>query len=181
MFLWITQSPFRSQIVFQGETNFAFYLIISEIASQIQIETKITPGELYPILETISKNDIEVILIKNPNEPEDKFISIFPIADDDLNYQIANFRPQEYKNIKIGVIKNLNKCLKRNKSKTGLAKLRKGIGKVSEQDKSWDLILKQLNTYYPLYTETEETIQKGENLKKVFGVFPKNDVDVFAF
>ncbi|MHA2289367.1 MAG: hypothetical protein ACXABG_11335, partial [Promethearchaeota archaeon] len=36
-----------------------FNYTISEIASEIQMETRITPGQLYPILESIAKGDME--------------------------------------------------------------------------------------------------------------------------
>ncbi|MFX1233600.1 MAG: hypothetical protein ACFFBY_03485 [Promethearchaeota archaeon] len=81
-----------------------FQFPISEIASEIQLKTKITPGELYPILETINEQNIELRLLKNPNEPEDKIISFSPISDEVLAYSYANFRPKEFEKEKMEIV-----------------------------------------------------------------------------
>ncbi len=157
-----------------------FYFSISEIASIIQMETKITPGELYPILESLDTEDIELRLLKNRDEPEDKIIRFFPITDDALMYSLANFRPNEFNKIKIEIINRFVRFLKRKKSKTGISKLKKGIGKDTEEQRVWDNILKNLNNHYPLYIETQEKIQAGEGILKVFKIFPKKDIDIFS-
>jgi len=156
-----------------------FNYSISEIASEIQVETKINPGQLYPILENISKGDIELELIKNPDEPEDRRINFFPIADDDLNYALANFRPEIYKKIRVRVIKNFNKFLSRKKAKAVFSKLRKDIGDNNEEQKIWNNIFKFLNNYFPLYAEEVEKSNYGTGLLKVIKLFPKKDVDVY--
>ncbi|NVM16918.1 MAG: stage II sporulation protein M [Candidatus Lokiarchaeota archaeon] len=156
-----------------------FNYSISEIASEIQMETRITPGQLYPILENISERDIELDLIKNPNEPEDRRINFFPIADDDLNYAIAHFRPEVYKKIKIKVIKNFIKFLKRKKAKAVFSKLRKDIGEKTEEQKVWNNVFKILNNYYPIYVEEVEKVKLGTGLLKIIKIFPKKDIDIY--
>ena len=157
-----------------------FHFSISEIASIVQMETKITPGELYPILENLNTEDIELRLLKNSNEPEDKIIKFFPIADEALIYSLANFRPNEFNKIKIEVVNLFVKFLKRKKSKADISKLKRGVGKNTEEQRLWDSILKSLYNYYPLYTEVQEKIQAGEEISKVFKIFPKKDVDIFS-
>ena len=157
-----------------------FHFSISEIASIVQMETKITPGELYPILENLNTEDIELRLLKNSNEPEDKIIKFFPIADEALIYSLANFRPNEFNKIKIEVVNQFVKFLKRKKSKADISKLKRGVGKNTEEQRLWDSILKSLYNYYPLYTEVQEKIQAGEEISKVFKIFPKKDVDIFS-
>jgi len=156
-----------------------FNYSISEIASQIQMETRITPGQLYPILENISKGDIELDLIKNPDESEDKRINFFPIADDDISYALANFRPDVYKKIRIKVIKNFIKFLNRKKAKTIFSKLRKEIGEETEGQKVWNGVFKILNNYYPIYAEEVEKLKMGTGLLKIIKSFPKKDVDIY--
>jgi len=156
-----------------------FNYSISEIASQIQMETRITPGQLYPILENISEGDIELDLIKNPDESEDKRINFFPIADDDISYALANFRPDVYKKIRIKIIKNFIKFLNRKKAKTIFSKLRKEIGEETEGQKVWNGIFKILNNYYPIYTEEVEKLKMGTGLLKIIESFPKKDVDIY--
>jgi len=153
-----------------------FNYTISEIATQIQQETRITPGEIYPILENISQFDIELALLDNPDEPEDKKIRFIPVADDDLMYTIANFRPDEYIKIRINVIKNFIKFLKRKKVKAIFTKLRKGISNNTEEQRIWKNILKILLDYYPLFTEVNEKIQEGKDILKVYSQFPKREI-----
>ncbi len=157
-----------------------FHFSISEIASIVQMETKITPGELYPILENLNKEDIELRLLKNSNEPEDKIIKFFPIADEAVIYSLANFRPNEFNKIKIEVVKQFVKFLKRKKSKAVISKLKRSVGKNTEEQRLWNSILTSLYNYYPLYTEVQEKIQAGEEISKVFKIFPKKDVDIFS-
>jgi hypothetical protein len=157
-----------------------FHFSISEIASQVQMETRISPGELYPILESINESDLELSLIKNPEEPEDKKVSFFPVADDDLSYTLANFRPEEYKKVRNKVIKNYMKFLKRKKARAIFSKLRKEIGNKTEEQQVWNTNYKILNNYYPLHLTVIERVRLGEDLPKVIKVFPKKDIDVFS-
>ncbi|TKJ22159.1 MAG: hypothetical protein CEE42_13170 [Promethearchaeota archaeon Loki_b31] len=157
-----------------------FHFSISEIASQVQMETRISPGELYPILESINESDLELILIENPEEPEDKKVSFFPVADDDLSYSLANFRPEEYKKVRIKVIKNYMKFLKRKKARAIFSKLRKEIGNKTEEQQVWNTLYKILNNYYPLYVAVVERVRLGEDLPKVIKIFPKKDIVVFS-
>jgi len=156
-----------------------FHFNISEIASQVQMETRISPGELYPILESINESDLELSLIKNPKEPEDKKVSFFPFADDDLSYSLANFRPEEYKKVRIKVTKNYMKFLKRKKTRAIFSKLRKEIGNKTEEQQVWNTLYKILNNYYPLYIAVVKRVRLGEDLPKVIKEFPKKDIDVF--
>ncbi|NVM45531.1 MAG: hypothetical protein HWN79_11500 [Candidatus Lokiarchaeota archaeon] len=156
-----------------------FKYSISEIASEIQMQTRITPGQLYPILETISEGDIELDLIKNPDEHEDRRITFFPIADDYLCYALANFRPEVYRKIRIKVIKSFIKFLNRTNVKTFFSKLRKEIGEKTEEQKVWNDLYKVLNNYYPVYTEEVEKLKMGTGLLKIIKIFPKKDVDIY--
>ncbi|MFX1458560.1 MAG: hypothetical protein ACFFBT_03745 [Promethearchaeota archaeon] len=157
-----------------------FHFSISEIASIVQMETKITPGELYPILENLNTDDIELKLLKNSHDPEDKIIKFFPIADEALMYSLANFRPNEFNKVKIEIINQFVKFLKRKKTRAGISKLKRGVGKNTEEQRLWDKILNSLYHYYPLYTEVQEKIQAGEEISKVFKMFPEKDIDIFS-
>ena len=158
-----------------------FHFCISEIASEIQSETRITVGELYPILETINESDIELELFDNPEEPNDKIISFFPIADDDLSYLILNFRPEEYGIIKARVIKQFQKFFNRKKAKATFAKLKKGIIDRNDVDKSWKQILTRLENNFTDYSNTHVKLINGEGGEKIFDQFPKKDIDIFDF
>ncbi len=157
-----------------------FHFNISEIASQVQIETRISPGELYPILESINGSDLEFSLFENPEEPEDKKVSFFPVADDDLSYSLANFRPEEYKKVRSKVLKNYMKFLKRKKARAIFSKLRKEIGNKTEEQQVWNTLYKILNNHYPLHLAVLERVKLGEDLPKVIKVFPKKDINVFS-
>ncbi|MHA1191928.1 MAG: hypothetical protein ACTSP9_06480 [Promethearchaeota archaeon] len=158
-----------------------FHFCISEMASEIQSETRINVGELYPILETLSASDIEFELFNNPEEPNDKIINFFPIADDDLSYVILNFRPEEYGKIKVRVIKQFQKFFKRKKVKATFGKLKKGIIDRNDVDKSWKQILTRLEKSFTDYSNTHVKLINGEGGEKIFDQFPKNDIDIFDF
>ena len=152
---------------------------ISEIASQVQVETRITPGQLYPILESISYGDFELNLIKNPNEPEDKRISFFPIADDTLSYAIKNFRPEMYQKIRVKVIKGFVKSLSHKKAKNFFSKLKKDIGEDTEVQKDWSNLFNVLAKYYPIYAEEVEKLKFGTGLLEIISLFPEKDIDIY--
>ncbi len=156
-----------------------FHYCISEIASQIQMETRITPGQLFPILENIAGEDIELSLEKNPDEPEDKRINFFPIADDDLSYSLANFRPEVYEKISITVTKQFLKFLNRKKSKAIFPKLRKQIGENTEEQRAWNEIYKNFNNFYPKFVEIIEGIRFGVELPEILKIFPKKNIDIY--
>jgi len=156
-----------------------FTFPISEIASEVQLETKINPGELYPILETLNKTDIELRLLENPNEPEDKIISFLPIADDDLNYVLSSFRPIHYSKIKIEIMNRFTKYLQRKRVKATLSKVKKRIPNENEQQKQWNTLYRILFEYFPSYEEYIEKDRKGGDISKILKKFPLKDVDVF--
>ncbi|MFX0080975.1 MAG: hypothetical protein ACFE94_04405 [Candidatus Hodarchaeota archaeon] len=143
-----------------------FYIPISEISNEIELATRITPGELYPILEDLNKSNIEISLVENPNEPEDKRIRILPFADDNMNYSLVNFRPEEYSKFRIIVTKTFLKNLKAKKEKRVLFQLKKEIPDKTETQKSWIEILSILHIYYPIYTEQLEKIPDSPKLRK---------------
>ncbi len=156
-----------------------FHFSISEIASEIQTQTRITVGELYPILEILKESDIEFELLDNPEEPDDKLISFFPIADEDLSYQILNFRPEEYAKIKTRVTKQFLKFFNRKKAKATLTKLRKEIIDGNEANDSWKQILTRLENYFADYSSTHLKLINGEGGEKIFEQFPRKDIDIF--
>ncbi|MHA2394226.1 MAG: hypothetical protein ACXAEX_20005 [Promethearchaeota archaeon] len=154
-----------------------FYIPISEISNEIEIATKITPGELYPLLDELNKKDIEVLLMTNPDEPEDKKIKFLPYADDNMSYSLANFRPEEYSKFRILVMKNFLKNLRTKREKRILFQLKKEIPDLTEAQNSWIYLLTTLHKYYPLFTEQLEKIpDKKEllkNLDSIIKVFEK--------
>ncbi|MFX1591617.1 MAG: hypothetical protein ACFFCL_02890 [Promethearchaeota archaeon] len=151
------------------------FVPISEISSQIERNTKISPGELYPLLEELSNQDIEFTLIQNPDDPEDKKIKFLPFADANLNYSLLTFRPDEYNDFRIYIIKNFHKALKAKKEKRILFQLKRAIPEQTENQRIWVDILNKLYKYYPIYLEqinqvpnTQKLLKQLENWKKVF-------------
>ncbi|MFX1408922.1 MAG: hypothetical protein ACFFA6_01110 [Promethearchaeota archaeon] len=130
-----------------------FFIPISEISDQIELNTKINPGELYPLLESLSNTDVELSLVDNPDEPEDKKIKFLPFADDNMNFSLANFRPQDYNEFRIITTRNFHKALKTKKEKRTLFQLKKEISDDTETQRSWSNLLNNLYKYYPLYAE----------------------------
>ncbi|MFX1316998.1 MAG: hypothetical protein ACFE9T_14140 [Promethearchaeota archaeon] len=142
-----------------------FFIPISEITDQIELNTKINPGELYRILESLSITDVELTLVDNPDEPEDKKIKFLPFADDNMNFSLANFRPQDYNEFRIVATRNLHKALKTKKEKRTLFQLKKEISDDTETQRSWLNLLNNLYKYYPLYTEKISSVPNTTKLR----------------
>ena len=152
-----------------------FHFPISEIAGQIERKLKINPGEFYPILEDLSNLDIELALIDNPDEPEDKKIKFFPYADENMIYSLAAFRPEEYSSFRIFVTKKFLTALKTKKEKRIIFQLKKVIPDRTEGQKSWLDLLSLLHKHYPMYAEqiinvpnTQKLLNQLDKWKKVF-------------
>ncbi|MHA1149884.1 MAG: hypothetical protein ACTSR8_16735 [Promethearchaeota archaeon] len=136
----------------ENEDDYPEYRIpISEIAGKIQSNTKVNPGELYPMLNEISKRDLELNLIPNPKEPDDKMIEFFPIADDAISASLSNFRPDDYEVYQIEVIKKFNAALSKKKVNTVIANLKRTIKNQNEMQKAWTQILTILYNYFPTF------------------------------
>ncbi|MDX1798134.1 MAG: hypothetical protein R3255_05755 [Candidatus Lokiarchaeia archaeon] len=151
------------------------YVPFSAISGKIEKRLRINPGELFLLLEEMGNDDIEISLIDNPDEPENKKIFFFPIADEDMCYALANFRPEEYYNFRISIIKNFTKALKAKKEKRIIFQLKKGINDQTASQKSWIELLNNLYKYYPLYFEqitkipnTQKLLKQIEKWKEVF-------------
>ncbi|MHA1437089.1 MAG: hypothetical protein ACTSPD_05890 [Promethearchaeota archaeon] len=148
------------------ETYSDFHLPISQITEEVQVLTKISPGELYPMIEKMSKEDFELALIANPKEPEDKKIKFIPLSDDNMCYTLANFRPEEYNQIiKIATKKFLN-SIKAKKNNTVLANLKRKIKGENDVQKTWLGILTKLYNYYPIYDKQLKYVPNKMKLLK---------------
>jgi hypothetical protein len=152
-----------------------FQFPISEISSQIERKLKINPGEFYLILEDLSNTDIELALIDNPDEPEDKRIRFLPYADENMIYSLVAFRPEEYSRFRILVTKDFLKALKTKKEKRILFQLKKEIPDETESQKSWLDLLNILHKHYPMYSEqishvpnTQKLLKQLDKWKQVF-------------
>ncbi|MHA2179872.1 MAG: hypothetical protein ACXAAH_00460 [Promethearchaeota archaeon] len=144
-----------------------FYIPISEISDEVQSATKITLGELYPLIEQISKKDIELSLVANPDEPEDKRIKFLPFSDDNLCYSLANFRADEYSKFRIVVTKKfLKNFIAKRDRKRSISQLKKKIPKQTDTQKSWIELLTILLNFYPLYTEQLNSIPDNKKILK---------------
>ncbi|MFX1302191.1 MAG: hypothetical protein ACFE9X_02415 [Promethearchaeota archaeon] len=143
-----------------------FHFPISEITSQIERKLNINPGEFYLILEDIGNVDIELALIDNPDEPEDKKIKFFPYADESIIYSLAAFRPEEYSSFRIFVTKNFLTALKTKKEKRIIFQLKKEIPNKTESQKTWINLLNILHKHYPMYAEQINRVPNTQKLLK---------------
>ncbi|MBY8986262.1 MAG: hypothetical protein KGD65_14395 [Candidatus Lokiarchaeota archaeon] len=148
------------------EKNPDFYIPISEISNEVELATKITAGELYPVIKEISRKDLELTLIDNPDEPEDKKIKFLPYSDDNMNYSLAYFRIEEYLRFRILVAKNFLKNLKTKRDKRILSQLIKEIPKGTDTQNSWIELLTILHQLYPIYTEQLNSIPDTKKILK---------------
>ena len=155
-----------------------FHYSISEIALKIQEETRISPGELFPILEYISKTDLEFELIPNPQLPEDKRIYFFPLSDERLNNSLKSFRPKEYREIQKLILKLFLKYLKTKKNRNFFKQIRNSFSRKGEMQESWRNIYAIIENYYPKFKETIQKIRDGKNINEIFAIFPRKDIEL---
>jgi len=148
------------------EKNPDYFIPFSEISGKIEQSTKINPGELYLLLEEISKKDLELRLVENPDEPEDKKIKFLPFSDDNINYSLANFRADNYSKFRVLVQKNFLKHFKTKREKRVLFQLKRGIPDQTEAQRNWIELLTLLHKYYPLYVEKMKLIPDKKKLQK---------------
>ncbi|TFF94259.1 MAG: hypothetical protein EU543_01720 [Promethearchaeota archaeon] len=125
------------------------FIPISEIANLIQYSTKITSGNLYPILEFFDKNDVEIKLVENPENSEDKKIRIIPFSDDQMNFLLAQFRPEEYKEIRKYISQNFLKCVEKHSPTKNMVYLYRN----KYINENWKPILGYLRDNIKSYTE----------------------------
>jgi hypothetical protein len=150
-----------------------FHYPISHIVNQIAMATRISIGEIYPILERLSKSDLELTLIKNPEEPQDKKIKFFSIADDEISYALSNFRPEEYSEVRIKVIKKFVPLLKQKTTSTIFATIKRKIPNQTESQKAWREIMDLLKNYYPSFTKELLTLPDIKKLPKIINKLRK--------
>ena len=149
------------------EKNPIFFIPISEISNEIESATRVTPGELYPILEDLNKTDLELRLVKNPDEPEDKLITFLPFSDDNMCYSLANFRLEAYSKFKTKVTKNFLKNFKAKRDrKRNIFQLKKGIPKQTETHESWITIMNILHKDFVKYNDMITKIPDLQGLRK---------------
>ncbi|MFX1574098.1 MAG: hypothetical protein ACFFB0_15245 [Promethearchaeota archaeon] len=159
----------KKEYMYRIETpqkNPEFYIPVSEIINQLERNTKLPLGELFLILNEISKIDLEFTLIENPEEPEDKRIKLLPFSDDSMNYSLAHFRPDEYYAFKALVSKKFLRAIKSKKEKRIIFQLKKDIPNQTENQKAWLELLNILHKNYPLYTEQLEFIPNNAKMIK---------------
>lgn len=153
-----------------------FHYSISEITNEIHKQTKMTAGELYPILQKLNDSDLEIRLIENPEEPEDKKIKIFPITDDSMCYSLASFRPEEYLEIKKYVMENYVMYQKEKKTISKIKEIKKQIPDQTERQISWLELLNLLIRYYPDNKKQLEHVPNKNDLIRLIDTFPKKEI-----
>jgi len=153
-----------------------FHYSISEITTEIYKQLKMTAGELYPILDKLNDSDLELRLVENPEEPEDKKIRFLPITDDSMCYSLASFRPEEYIEVKKYVWQNYLKLQKVKKTISTIKDIKKRIPDQTELQLSWLELMNLLIRHYPDYKKQLEQVPNKNDLIKLIDTFPKKDI-----
>ncbi|MEJ2250975.1 MAG: hypothetical protein P8Y70_18820 [Candidatus Lokiarchaeota archaeon] len=147
---------------------------ISQISAKIQLNTKISVGELYPILENI--NDPDIYLAENTDEPEDKKIDVIPFADDELNYLLLNFRPNEYKRVQLLAMKNFQDKLKKRNYRLIISNLGKNMSKENEVQKFWSNLLSYMYDNYKDFRKYFERPKDYSKIKEIIKLVAKGKI-----
>ncbi|MBD3343213.1 MAG: hypothetical protein GF353_29220 [Candidatus Lokiarchaeota archaeon] len=149
---------------------------VSEIVNQISLQTRISAGDIYPILERLNRSDLELKLIQNPKEREDKRIQFFPIADDDLNSALMNFRPDDYRLVKVKVTKRYISYLNHKKDKALLTHIERKIAKNTETQKAWKELFIYLTQRYDSYKKYRKQYPPRNKLNRIIRLLKKKEI-----
>lgn len=145
-----------------------YKLPISEIAPAIGRETKISSGVLYPMLEELSKTNLELNLHDNPDDKEDKIISFTPHWDFELDYLLINYKPEDYSEI---VISNYKKLIPRLTKTNQIFLIKKVFSEINEENelqKSFKALYKNLiNSYAEFEKELKRVPDDAKLIKSI--------------
>ncbi len=143
-----------------------YRLLISEIAPIIELETKVSSGVLYPLLEELNKSNLELNLLDNKENPDDKFINFIPHWDFDIDDYLVNFHPKEYLKIIILYYKKLISCLEQPKHLDVLKSISKNFKKENDLQESLNSLYNKLIKYYPEYEKELKRVPDNKKLIK---------------
>lgn len=143
-----------------------YRLLISEIAPIIELETKVSSGVLYPLLEELNKSNLELNLLDNKENPDDKFINFIPHWDFDIDDYLVNFHPKEYSKIIILYYKKLISCLEQPKHLDVLKSISKNFKKENDLQESLNSLYNKLIKYYPEYEKELKRVPDNKKLIK---------------
>lgn len=143
-----------------------YKFLISEIAPIIELETKVSSGVLYPLLEELNKSNLELNLLDNKENPDDKFINFIPHWDFDIDNYYINFHPEDYSKTVIYYYKKLASCLTQPKYLDILKSISKKIKNENELQESLNSFYDKLIKYYPKFEkELKRVPDKGKLIK----------------
>jgi len=143
-----------------------YKLLISDIAPIIELETKVSSGILYPLLEELAKSNLELNLLDNKENPADKIITFVPYWDFDIDYHLVNYHPKEYSKIIILYYKKLISCLEQQKHLDALKSISKNFKKENDLQESLNSLYNKLIKYYPEYEKELKRVPDDKKLIK---------------
>jgi hypothetical protein len=146
---------------------------ISEIVEKVQLNTKISAGELYPLLNEL--NDIEINLIDNPQEPEDKKIDVRPFADEELLYLLNNFRPEDYYRIRLLATDLFIENVKVRNFRLIISNLKNDIPNNNETQRFWFELLKYFENNYRDHRLYYDTLNDYKKMEKIIKLISKGN------
>ncbi|MCK4281145.1 MAG: hypothetical protein KAX10_03440 [Candidatus Lokiarchaeota archaeon] len=144
-----------------------YKFLISEIAPIIELETKVSSGVLYPLLEELNKSNLELNLLDNKENPDDKFINFIPHWDFDIDNYLINFHPEDYSKTVIYYYKKLASCLTQSKYLDILKSISKKIKNENELQESLNSFYDKLIKYYPKFEKELKRVPDKEKLIKL--------------
>ena len=164
-----------------------FYIPISEIGEKIRLKTKIPLGFLYLLLDHISKEDLELKLLDNPENEKNKTIRFVPSYDNKLFKMLVEFRPIEYQELKTLFMVNFLISFKKHDPKKIFKNLYKKIDKKSEWRKRFRFLKEKYETNLvekkKIFTleelaEVFATVRKIKKQKILLSRIPKSKIEI---
>ncbi len=140
------------------------YPKISEVAKIVQEKTKITAGDLFPLLEKINKRETKIKLIRNLESPEDKRIWIRDLSDYKACVQMKQFRPNEYLKLQKLLIRRFCNNLQYKYPKNIISKLYSDVAKSEKKTDATLLWRHNLSVFIDYITEYHSYLLESPKL-----------------
>lgn len=149
------------------------YIPVTQIAEKIRIKTKIPLGFLYLLLEHLSKTNMELKVIPNPENEKDKKIRFIPFYDFEMSNMLLDLRPHEYGKVRNDIIRNFVTIFKNHDPKKALNSLHRKIKAKRKKKAGWKKILEFLKENYDIHKEQYQLSHLTEKLRKNFETIRK--------
>ncbi len=129
----------RNEFIFRAKRPVEFPspgMKILEIASKVEDVTRINPAEMQAILEVITLQNPNIVLVENPEEPANKIIEFHPVTDLELSDILEEYNPEALNDLRIHLWNALKIAVRVKRDKT--------LEPIEKFEESYNPVIKQM-------------------------------------